>query len=109
MNAMFTDLLAIIGVIMDALPQALLALAFGFASIPTAIAFFIGAAGNAITGNVAPISFQAETITYAGTSGENRAERCTIVFIGALILTVIGVCGALTNIIDFIYRILQME
>lgn len=102
MNVLFTDLLAIIGVIMDALPQALLALAFGFASIPTAIAFFVGAAGNAITGNVAPISFQAETITYAGTSRKNRAERCTVVFIGALILTIIGVCGVLTNIIDFI-------
>ncbi len=55
-----------------------------------------------ITGNVAPISFQAETITYAGTSGRNRSERCTMIFIGAAILAVIGACGMLTKIVDFI-------
>lgn len=66
------------------------------------MAFFIGAFGNVITGNVAPISFQAETITYAGTSGRNRSERCTMIFIGAAILAVIGACGMLTKIVDFI-------
>ena len=65
MNALLTDLLAVFGVVLNALPQGLLALSFGFAAVPTAMAFFIGAAGNVITGNVAPISFQAETITYA--------------------------------------------
>ena len=90
MNALLTDLLAVFGVVLNALPQGLLALSFGFAAVPTAMAFFIGAFGNVITGNVAPISFQAETITYAGTSGRNRSERCTMIFIGAAILAVIG-------------------
>ena len=103
MNALLTDLLAVFGVVLNALPQGLLALSFGFAAVPTAMAFFIGAFGNVITGNVAPISFQAETITYAGTSGRNRSERCTMIFIGAAILAVIGACGMLTKIVDF-YR-----
>lgn len=102
MNTLLTDLLAVFGVVLNALPQGLLALSFGFAAVPTAMAFFIGALGNTITGNVAPISFQAETITYAGTSGRNRSERCTMIFIGAAILAVVGACGMLTKIVDFI-------
>ena len=86
----------------DSLPQGLLALTFGFASIPTALAFFVGAVGNTVTQSVAPISFQAETITYAGTAGKNRSECCTMVFFGAVIMTIIGCCGMLTKIVDFI-------
>lgn len=102
MQALLTDLLAVIGVVMNGLPQGLLALSFGFASIPTALAFFVGAAGNALTGNVAPISFQAETITYAGTAGKDRAERCTMIFLGGLVMAIIGACGLLTRIVDFV-------
>ena len=83
MKAILTDLLAIIGVVLNGLPQGLLALTFGFASVPTALAFFVGAVGNTITQSVAPISFQAETITYAGTAGKDRSERCTMIFIGS--------------------------
>ena len=71
MKSILTDLLAIIGVVLNGLPQGLLALTFGFASVPTALAFFVGAVGNTITQSVAPISFQAETITYAGTAGKD--------------------------------------
>ncbi len=102
MNELLTDLLAIIGVILNGLPQGLLALTFGFASIPTALAFFIGAIGNTVTQSVAPISFQAETITYAGTAGKDRSERCTMIFIGAVIMAVIGALGLLTKIVDFV-------
>ena len=62
MNAIMTDLMAVIGVVLNGLPQGLLALAYGFASVPTALAFFVGAIGNTVTQSVAPISFQAETI-----------------------------------------------
>ena len=37
MKAILTDLLAIIGVVLNGLPQGLLALTFGFASVPTAL------------------------------------------------------------------------
>lgn len=102
MQDILTDLLAIVGVVLNGLPQGLLALGFGFASIPTALAFFVGAAGNAITGNVAPISFQAETITYAGTAGRDRAERCAMIFTGGLVMALIGAFGLLTRIVDFV-------
>lgn len=102
MNQILTDIMAVIGVVLNGLPQGLLALTFGFASIPTAMAFFVGAVGNTVTQSVAPISFQAETITYAGTAGKNRSECCTMVFFGAVIMTIIGCCGMLTKIVDFI-------
>lgn len=102
MDSILTDIMAVIGVVLNGLPQGLLALSLGFASIPTALAFFVGAAGNAITQNVAPISFQAETITYAGTTGKDRAERCTMIFIGGVIMAVIGLTGSLTKVVNFI-------
>lgn len=100
--SIITDILAVLGVVLNGLPQGLLALSLGFASIPTALAFFTGAIGNAVTQNVAPISFQAETITYAGTAGKNRSECCTMIFVGGAIMAVIGFMGALTSLVDFI-------
>lgn len=102
MNEILTDLLAIVGVVLNGLPQGLLALAYGFASVPTALAFFVGAIGNTLTQSVAPISFQAETITYAGTAGKNRSERCAMIFIGGAIMALIGAFGLLTRIVDFV-------
>ncbi len=80
------DLLAALSVILNGLPQGLLALSFGFATVPTALAFLTGAVGNTIVGSVAPISFQAETITLAGTMGKNMRERLSMIFIGACIM-----------------------
>lgn len=100
--SLWKDILAILSVILNGLPQGLLALSFGFASIPTAFAFLIGAAGNAITGSVAPISFQAETITLAGTMGDNLRERLSMIFYGGCIMTLIGVFGLMSKIVDFI-------
>ena len=102
MNEFLQDILAIISVVLNGLPQGLLALSFGFASIPTAFAFFAGAIGNAVTGCVAPISFQAETITYAGTAGKNKRERLSMIFFGAAIMALIGMFGLLSKVVDFI-------
>lgn len=89
MADILTDALAVLGVVLNGLPQGLLALTYGFASIPTALAFFVGAIGNTLTQSVAPISFQAETITYAGTTGKNRSERCTMIFLGGSIMALV--------------------
>lgn len=102
MKDIIQDIMAIIGVVLNGLPQGLLALSFGFATIPTAFAFFIGALGNAVTGSVAPISFQAETITYAGTAGKNKQESLSMIFFGAAMMAFIGVFGLLTKVVDFI-------
>lgn len=96
------DILAAIGVVINGLPQGLLALSFGFASVPTAMAFIIGAIGCGVLGLVAPISFQAETITLAGTMGNNLRERLSMIFFGATIMALIGLFGMLEGIIDFI-------
>lgn len=102
MEIYLKDLLAILSVILNGLPQGLLALSFGFASVPTALAFMVGAVGNTIIGSVAPISFQAETITLAGTIGDNLKERLSMIFYGGLIMTIIGVFGLLEKIVTFI-------
>lgn len=96
------DLLAALSVILNGLPQGLLALSFGFASVPTAFAFIVGAVGCLVFGVVAPVSFQAETITLAGTMGKNMKERISMVILGAIGMTIIGVFGLLERIVDFI-------
>ena len=52
----FKDFLAALGVLLIGLPQGLLALTFGFASVPTALAFFVGAIGNTAVGWLFAIS-----------------------------------------------------
>lgn len=96
------DLLAALGVIINGLPQGLLALTFGFASVPTAAGFIAGAVGCGLLGVVAPISFQAETITLVGTMGRNIRERLSMVFWEGTILLVIGLLGVFTKIVNFI-------
>ena len=72
---MFTDLLTALAVVINGIPQGILALSFGFAAFPTAIAFLVGVAGSLAFNSVATISFQAETITLAGSLGRNIRER----------------------------------
>lgn len=96
------DILAAIGVLLNGLPQGLLALSFGFASVPTALAFFTGALGNSMVGSISVISYQAETITVAGTMGRNMRERLSMIFFGASMMLVIGLFGLLEKIVDFI-------
>ncbi|MGI5920996.1 MAG: NCS2 family permease [Syntrophomonadaceae bacterium] len=96
------DILAAIGVVINGLPQGLLALTFGFASVPTAIGFAIGAVGSGVLGVVAPISFQAETITLAGTLGRNIRERLSIIFIEGAFLLLVGLLGLFTVLVNFI-------
>lgn len=102
MEDILKDILAALSVVLNGLPQGLLALSFGFASVPTALAFLIGAAGNSLTSNVAVISFQAETITVAGTMGKNMRERLSSIFFGAFLLVIIGVFGLMEQIVAWI-------
>lgn len=96
------DLLAAMSVVLNGLPQGLLALSFGFASVPTAFAFVVGAVGSLILGVVAPVSFQAETITLAGTMGNNMKERISMIIVAAIGMTFIGLFGLLEKIVAFI-------
>lgn len=95
------DLLAAIGVVLNGIPQGLLAISFGFASVPTALGFIIGAVACAVLGSVAPISFQAETITLAGTMGKDLRERLSMVFYAGVAMLVLGALGLLGTITNF--------
>ncbi len=96
------DFLAAIAVVINGLPQGLLALSFGFAALPTALAFAAGVAGAFVFRSVAPISFQAESIVLAGTMGKDRLERCTIVFFTGVIMALVGGMGLLEPVIRFV-------
>ncbi|MFZ5436787.1 MAG: NCS2 family permease [Bacillota bacterium] len=96
------NLLAAIAVVINGLPQGLLALSFGFAAFPTALAFAVGVVGAVVFHSVAPISFQAESIVLAGTMGKDRFERCSIVFITGVVMALVGGFGVLEPTIRFI-------
>lgn len=96
------DLLAALGVVLNGLPQGLLALSFGFAALPTAFAFIVGIIGTLFFHSVAPISFQAETITLAGRLSEKKNEILSAIFFGGLGMTLIGLFGLLEKIVGFI-------
>ncbi|SCG82892.1 putative MFS transporter, AGZA family, xanthine/uracil permease [Proteiniborus sp. DW1] len=98
----FQDLLAAIAVVINGLPQGLLSLSYGFGLLPTAAGFLVGTIGMLVFGQVAPISFQAESIVMAGSLGKNRVERLNIVFFTGIMMAVIGGLGLLNPTIDFI-------
>ena len=102
MESYLTDLMTALVVIMNGVPQGLLALSFGFAAFPTAIAFLIGAAGSTAFNSVATISFQAETITVAAKMGENMKERLSLVFWGAAFLLVPSILGLNETIVSLV-------
>ena len=96
------DLLAAIGVVINGVPQGILALSLGFAAFPTAIAFAFSAVANAVTGSVAPISFQVESITVAGALGDNKRERISIILWAAVLMTAVGLLGWMNTLVDFL-------
>jgi len=102
MEGLLTDILAALAVVLNGIPQGLLALIYGFAALPTAIAFVIGMGGALAFNSVATISFQAETITLAGTMGSNIKERLSLIFWGAIFLLIPSILGLNEAIIDWI-------
>ncbi|MFD1125275.1 NCS2 family permease [Lentilactobacillus raoultii] len=94
------DFLAAIGVVLNGIPQGIMAMALGFAVFPTTFSFVFASAVNGIFGSVAPISFQAESLALTGNLGETTRERTSIIFGGSLIMAVIGVTGTLTKIVS---------
>src|SRR5512145_227108 len=99
---MLQNILTALAVVVNGIPQGLLALTYGFAAFPTAIAFAIGIAGSLAFNSVATISFQAETITLAGTMGTNRGERLSLVFWGGVLLLIPSILGLNEAIVNAI-------
>ena len=93
------DVIAAVGVIVNGIPQALLALNYGFLGFPTALGFFVGAIACWMLGSGVPISMQAETIALAGTMGRDVRERLSMVFFAGIIMTIFGFTGLLSWIV----------
>ena len=97
-----TNILTALAVVINGIPQGLLALSFGFAAFPTALAFVIGALGSWYYMSPASISFQAETITLAGTLGSNIRERLSLIFWGGFLLLIPSLLGMNEAIVRFV-------
>ncbi|MFC6163462.1 NCS2 family permease [Lactiplantibacillus dongliensis] len=96
------DLLAAVGVVLNGIPQGIMAMALGFAVFPTSFSFGLAAIVNGMTGSVAPISFQAESLALTGHLGHNLRERSSIILFGASIMLVIGLTGTLSKIVSLL-------
>lgn len=96
-----SDVLAALGVLLNGLPQGLLALSLGFASVPTCLGFFIGAICCFAFNSLAPISFQAETLVMAHTLGKNIQDTLSMIFFGGLIMLVVGLLGLQQTAVEF--------
>lgn len=95
------DILAALGVVLNGIPQALLAASYGFASVPTSFGFIVGAIACLFYGSAIPISFQAETIALAGMLGKDTRERLSIIFFSGIAMVILGVTGVLSSIVSF--------
>ena len=95
------DVLAALGVVLNGIPQALLAASYGFSSVPTAFGFILGAAACLFYGSAIPISFQAETIALAGILGKDIRERLSIIFFSGVTMALLGITGFLSSIVNF--------
>ena len=102
MEGLLESILTAVAVVINGIPQGILALSFGFAAFPTAIAFVIGIIGSIAFASVATISFQAETITLAGTLGKTMKERLSLIFWGAALLLIPSLLGMNEALVQFI-------
>lgn len=97
---LLSDLIAAIGVVLNGIPQGIMAMGLGFAVFPTTFSFVFASAVNGVFGSVAPISFQAESLALTGNLGKDLRERTSIVFGGSIIMAVIGFTGLLPKIVS---------
>ena len=93
------DLMAAIGVVLNGIPQGIMARTLGFAIFPTSFSFAFGALVNGAVGSVAPISFQAESLGLLSRVCQTHRERSSIIFGGSIFMLVIGLTGTLTSIV----------
>lgn len=95
----FADFMAAIGVVLNGIPQGIMAMSLGFAVFPTTFSFLLVATINSIFNSVAPVSFQAESLALTGSLGRNTREFTSIIFGGSIIMAIIGFTGVLPQIV----------
>jgi AGZA family xanthine/uracil permease-like MFS transporter len=96
----FAFSLAVVFVVLNAIPQLYLGKSLGMKLKPTAFAYLVGAFGNLFTGSVTPISAQAETISMAGLV-KNQNQRVAALLIAAIVGILLGITGLAGQIADF--------
>lgn len=94
------DFIAAIGVVINGIPQALLALSFGFQAFPTSLGLGVGIIACLLMQSPIPISMQAETIALAGSYGRNVTERLSVIFWAGILMSILGITGLLNKIVD---------
>ncbi|MDV7757515.1 guanine permease [Liquorilactobacillus mali] len=97
---LLSDLMAAIGVVLNGIPQGIMAMGLGFAVFPTTFSFVFASAVNGAFGSVAPLSFQAESLALTGNLGKDLRERTSIIFGGSIIMAIIGFTGLLPKIVS---------
>ena len=98
----FADLIAALGVVLNGIPQGIMALSLEFAVFPTTFSFLLVCAINFIFNSVAPVSFQAESLALTGNLGRNTKEYTSIIFGSSIIMAIIGLTGTLTKIVGIL-------
>lgn len=93
-------ILGIIFVIINGCTQIFYAKSLGYKVKPIGFAYFVGAAGNLISGNIVPVSAQAETITMGGLIKDTR-ERTTALLLAGIVGIILGGFGFITKFVDF--------
>lgn len=93
------DLMAAVGVVLNGIPQGIMAMGLGLAVFPTTFSFLLVAGINFVFNSVAPVSFQAESLALTGKLGRNPREYTSIIFGGSIIMVIIGLTGTLTTIV----------
>jgi len=99
---MLQNILGALAQLLDAASEMILAMSYGFAAFPTALAFLVGTVGMLAFGQVNPVSIQAESIITAGTLGKDRQERLSIVLLSGAVMAVLGCFGILGRLVALI-------
>ena len=97
----FSDVIGGIAGALTSINQSVMAMSFGFAMMPSLLAYIVGIVGCLVFHSAVPISFQAETLIMAGTLGRNRRERISIVMFAGILMTLIGAFGLLSTLTGF--------
>ena len=93
MDGMMQNILTALAVVVNGIPQGLLALTYGFAAFPTAVAFLVGIAGPWLQLGGDDFVHRPETITLAGTLGSNVRERLSPRLLGRPLLLIPSILG----------------
>ena len=100
MYYLFPFILGVIFVSINGLTQLAFAQSQGFKLKPTGIAFVVGAFLSLTVGSVTPLSGQSAMIALAGKNSE-RSSRVASLLIAAAAMTLLGVFGVVTTVIEF--------